>query len=372
MDVFEVRHFVAVVARPSQCCGLLLCAQVCPNGSVHVDTTADDVGAPQPTTPAPVPGVFFAGDITGVPLIRNAVVQGERAAANAHARARSLGARDSSVVDVAILGAGPAGLAAALHAKRLGMTYAVLEQDAFAASIRSFPRSKLVLGAAELGPTADAQLLVGDSSKEELLARWTQTVRKERLQIEEHQRVTRVAKRDETFVVTSVGAEGEARTTSARSVIVAVGRRGSPRKLHAPIDDNMRSQVSYALVDAQAFAQQRVLVVGLGDAALEAIVALARQPGTSVTVVHRGTGLERGRQRNIDAVRRLLEQGVVRAFFSAKVERIGDGVAELVVAEQTVRVAVDRVLVLIGGEANLGLLMPLGEAGIPAPDAPPA
>jgi thioredoxin reductase len=364
MDVFEVQRFVAVVARPAQCCGLVLCAQVCPNGSLQIENE----GANEPVVAAPgiasldVPGVFFAGDVTGTPLIRNAVAQGTLAAEKAQAWSRARGPKAASVLDVVILGAGPAGLAAAIGAKRRGLSFVVLEQEAFAASIRSFPRAKLVLGASDLN-AAEGELWLGDATKEELLARWTQVVRQERLAVEEHQKVLRVERKEGLFSVTSAGLTGEPRETVARSVIVALGRRGSPRKLEAPIDESMLSRVSYALVDAQSFAQQRVLVVGLGDVALEAVVALARQPGTSVTVVHRGEGLTRGRKRNVDAARRLFDQGVARIFFSASVARIGDGVADLLVAGKPVRMAVDRVLVLIGGEASLGMLDPLRVAG---------
>ncbi|MGG7377362.1 NAD-binding protein, partial [Escherichia coli] len=74
--------------------------------------------------------------------------------------------------------------------------------------------------------------------------------------------------------------------------------------------------VHYHLFDARSFEGKRVVIVGLGDVAMEAAIALSRQPNTAVTVVHRGDGFTRGKSRNIAEVRRLADAGRIGLRFS--------------------------------------------------------
>ena len=145
-DVLEVQRFIAVVARPDDCCGVVLCEQACPNGSLRIAESELEQARPivdEHLESADVPGLFLAGDLTGLPLIKNALRQGkvamDRVAATLPKHARGQGD-----ADVIIVGAGPAGLAASLRAKELGLRYVTLEQATVAASIQAFPRHKLV------------------------------------------------------------------------------------------------------------------------------------------------------------------------------------------------------------------------------------
>jgi thioredoxin reductase len=114
--------------------------------------------------------------------------------------------------------------------------------------------------------------------------------------------------------------------------------------------------VSHALVDARAFTGQRVLVVGLGDTAMEAIIALSHQPSTQITVCHRGDGFTRGKARNIREVERLARAGRIRLVLGARVTRIGDGSVVLDEGGSAKTLTIDRVLVLIGGVPTWDLL----------------
>jgi thioredoxin reductase len=335
-DVLEIRKYVAVVARPADCCGLILCEQKCPNGSLALEFAdrAPGPGVTESLESKTVPGLYLAGDVGGQPLIRNAINQGALAV---RAIADSLPRHDAEL-DLVIIGAGPAGLAAALEAHARGLRYIALEQATIADSIRSFPRGKLVIDP-DL-PNASA-LWLAEATKEELLARWTRTVREVRPAIREGCRVTRITR---GFTVETAAGE----TFRAARVIVAIGRRGTPRKLAAEIPPAFADHVHYSLADARSFAGRRVLVVGLGDVAMEAAIALASQPGTEVVVAARAPEFRRGKARNIAEMRRRIASGVLRVEWEAEVASLAPCRATLATPHGAREVACDSIFVLIG------------------------
>ncbi len=354
-DVIEVRKFVAVVARPDDCCGVVSCEQACPNGSLRV---AEDGASRPPLVDAhlestAVPGLFLAGDLTGLPLIKNALRQG---AAAIDRIAESLPKKDRAAkdaLDVLIIGAGPAGLAASLRAKELGLAYATLEQFTLAASVQAFPRHKLLYDQ-PLHVPCEGELWMRECTKEELLAQWTRVARKHSLAIREHHRVIDIAREEAGFVVRATSEQGEV-TLRASRVVVAIGRRGSPRALPIDIAPGAESKVFYHLADARSLAGQRVLVVGLGDTAMEAAIALAAQPGTHVTLCHRGEGFTRGKARNVAEVKALAERKKIELLFSTELVSVGQQ-ATLRVNAVTTSKRIDAVFVLIGGKPSWDLL----------------
>ena len=354
-EVLEVRKFVAVVARPDDCCGAMSCEQACPNGSLRVE------GADQ--SPAKIvddhlesiasPGVFLAGDLTGLPLIKNALRQGaavvDRIAETLPKRERARG----EDYDVVIVGAGPAGIAASLRAKERGLRYATLEQSTIAASIQAFPRQKLVYDQ-PLDVPVEGELWLRECTKEELLAQWTRVARRHALAIREGHRVIDVARDGDAFVVRAESGEGTV-ALRARRVIVATGKRGSPRTLDVAIDPRAESKVFYHLADARSLAGQRVLVVGLGDSAMEAAIALAQQPGTRVTLCHRGTDFTRGKARNVSETKALAARGKIDLRLSTELVAVSDS-ATLATCETRWDLPIDAVFVLVGGRPSSELL----------------
>ena len=224
-----------------------------------------------------------------------------------------------------------------------------------AESIRRFSREKLVLDARGAGEV-DLPLWIGDCTKDELLRRWLREVRARGLDVREGVRVVGVdSLGDGAFRVRAVGPDGVEVATSGRRVVLATGRRGSPRKLEVEVPEAALGRVHYELSDARAFAGSRVVVVGLGDVAMETAVALSLQPGTTVTLVHRGRGFSRGRQKNIEAIGRLVAEGRIGLLFEVEVRRIG--VERLVVEAETRQRSIpyDALFVHIGTEAPEGL-----------------
>lgn len=350
-DVLEIERYVAVVSRPEACCGLTLCEQRCPNGSLVI-TDGEPIGE-RPRLRSDlesldVPGLYLAGDVTGLPLIKNAIHQGAHAAAEI-ARSFDGARRRGGALDLIIIGAGPAGISAALRAKELGLTFEVVEQGNVAQSIQSFPRGKLVFDQ-PLELPVFGKLWLQESTKEELLSHWLRIIRKEELPIHQDTRMTAIERDAEgLFRVTTEPREGGRPTARlARRVLLAIGQRGTPRRLPFELAPEVEGRVHYHLSDAKSFEGKRVVVVGLGDVAMEAAIALSRQPGTTVTVAHRAEGFTRGKSRNITEVKRLAEAGRIQILWQREISAID---AERVTFSGPGRASstlYDAVLVLIG------------------------
>jgi thioredoxin reductase/NAD-dependent dihydropyrimidine dehydrogenase PreA subunit len=373
-DVLEIHNYVAQVVRPDDCCGLTLCEQRCPNGSLIITDGEPIEDRPHMTDELEsldTPGVYLAGDLTGLPLIRNAINQGTHVVKTI---ARSIREHPGSGhIDLVIVGAGPAGLSAALAAKAEGLTYVILEQGSVAESIRSFPRGKLVFDQ-PLGLPLIGDLWLEKSSKEELLAKWMQVVHAQQLAVHEHSRVTAVQRvQAGPLQVDYVAADGSARAIAARRVLLAFGRRGSPRKLHVDIPDAFVDHVHYSVADARSFAGKRVLVIGLGDVAMEAAIAISNQPGAEVTISYRGEDFQRGKAKNMEEVRRLIAAGRIRMLFGTQVTKVEAQRVTLSTPTQPLVVECDSVFVMIGTIAPWEFLARCGVKRVdnaPTPDAP--
>jgi thioredoxin reductase len=290
--------------------------------------------------------------------------------------AATLPRRRGAEVDVVVIGAGPAGLAAALRAKERGLSCVVLEQATVAASIKSFPRDKIVYDP-PLDLPVEGELWLKEATKEELVAQWTRIVRSRAIDVREDHRVTAIAREGvdgATFVVTTTEDAGARETFRSSRVVVAIGRRGTPRLLDLAIEHGAEGRVSYALADARSFAGKRVVVAGLGDSAMEAAIALARQPETSVTIVYRGAAFARGKARNIAEVRELIAKGRLRLLFETipvAVSRTAVTVAGVTAGKGRRTLQADVLLVLVGGVPSWDLLVRAGVRRPAAPDSAP-
>jgi thioredoxin reductase len=359
-NVLEIQRYVAVVARPKDCCGALTCERACPNGSLRVamgDPIAARPRVDEHLESTDARGVFLAGDLTGLPLIKNAIAQGTGVVDHI-ARAIAKSERGAFDADLVVVGSGPAGLAAALRAQEKGLSCIVLEQGSVASTIRAFPRDKLVYDA-PLELPVEGALWLRESTKEELLAQWTRIVRARRVDVREGHRVVGVERRGDGFAVVAQTASGERRFSCAR-LLLAIGRRGTPRPLDATIEPGAERALSYSLADARSFAGKRVVVVGLGDSAMETAIALARQPATRVTVSYRGKDFVRGKARNIEPMRRLVETGRVRVVWESTAVRVDARAITLRVPGGSERIACDAVIVQIGGVPSWDLVAAAG------------
>jgi thioredoxin reductase len=367
-DVLAIERYVAVVVRPDECCGVVLCEQVCPNGSLTItegEPVLDRPAVDDHLESADVPGLFVAGDLTGLPLIKNAINQGVRAVDRI---ATTMPKKRREALDVIVIGAGPAGLSAALRARERDLSCIVLEQSTVAASVKSFPRDKIVYDP-PLDLPVEGELWLKEATKEELVAQWTRIVRARALDVRERRRVTAI-ERDgaagesgRAFIVTTTSDDGTIESLRASRVVLAIGRRGTPRELALAIQPGAEERVSYALADARSFAGKRVVIAGLGDTAMEAAIAIARQPETSVTISYRGETFTRGKARNIDEVKELVAKGRLRILFETvpvAVTRTTVTVAGVTAGKGRRTLQADGLVVLVGGVPSWDLLVRAG------------
>ncbi len=297
-----------------------------------------------------VPGLHVAGDLAGVPLLKFAIDSGARAVRAIHAGLPR--ERDRTIPDLVILGAGPAGLNAALEARSLGLTHVVIDAAEPLATIAAFPVAKPIY-TYPLALTPAGQLRVTATVKEPLLEELHAQVAEVEVRSSRAERVVRERGR----MRVELARESQ---VVAHRVLVVIGRAGDFRRLGVPGES--LGHVSNRLHDPNAFAGRRVLVVGGGDSAAECAVALA-EAGARVTLVHRGEGFVRPRPENAARIATLADTGQLELRLATQVRAIAPDEVTLSSADgRDERVPAQAVFVLIGRDAPLAFLRRSGVA----------
>ena len=372
-DVLGMIGGLATVVNGARCIGIGQCLKACPIGAIELSLGAlkgrADVPVMDDDGETNVPGVFIAGELGGLALIRNAVEQG-RERVRAIARRRNGGASGGrDTLDLAIVGAGPSGLSAALAATEEDLSYVVLEQAAdFGGTIFQYPRRKLTHTQPVELPLYGT-LKRDEYSKEELLEVFQDLVDRHGLELRFGERVMAVGRSDdEVFQIRTTAAEHR-----ARNLLLAMGRRGTPRKLGVP-GENL-PKVMYQVRDAEQYRHQRVLCVGGGDSAIEAAMGLARQPGNEVVLSYRKERFFRIKKKNEERLEKLVQRGRIRPIMQSQVVEVAERTVRLSTPDGELELGNDFVFVLIGGVPPFGLLREIGVrfgdevedlAGVPA------
>lgn len=334
----------AALVEPSICVGHGACQTACPTDAITLvfgtETRGVDIPVLSPKFETSVPGIFIAGELGGMGLIKNAIEQGRQAIGHIADRARSV-AGGPDVLDVVIVGCGPAGIAASLGAMERKLAFRTLDQASLGGTVAHFPRGKLVMTAPAQLPLI-GQVRFGEISKEKLLAFWEDVLQRTGLSPQFEEQVTAVNRAGDLFeVVTPKG------LYVTRSVLLAIGRRGTPRPLGVPGEE--LGKVVYRLIDPEQYAGRRVLVVGGGDSALEAAARLAEQPGAQVTLSYRGSAYSRARAKNRERVAQLAADGTLEQLLDSTVRSIEPGSVSIEHAGQLRLIPNDDVIVCAGG-----------------------
>jgi len=342
-----------VLINAAHCIGHGACLAACPVDAIKLvfgtEKRGIDIPNISPGFETNVPGIYIAGELGGMGLIRKAAEQGRQAIDSIRRNKSGSGAD----FDVVIVGCGPAGISAGLSALEHKLRYKILEQeDSLGGSVYHYPRKKIAM-------TAPVELaLVGKTKfnevqKEDLLAFWLDVVKKTGLEINFRERMESIEKVGNAFVVRTAG-----RSYTTRTVLLSMGRRGTPRKLDVPGEES--AKVMYRLSDPAQFQGQAVLVVGGGDSALEAAIALSEQAGTDVILSYRGAAFSRVKQKN----RMLLEQqqqaGRLRVMLNSRVQQILAQHVDIEYEGQSQPYRNDAVIVCAGGLLPTPLLQKIG------------
>lgn len=337
---------------PTVCIGHGACAAACPHGAITLvfgsEKRGMDIPQVDPNFETNIPGIFIAGELGGMGLIRKAASQGTQAMASI---AKLKGS--SNPYDVVIVGAGPAGLSSTLGAIEKKLRYVTLEQEvSLGGAIFQYPRNKIAMTAPVKLPII-GEVKMGEISKEQLLEFWHKVIQKTGIKLNLNERMETITRTDKGFIVKTTKQSYE-----TRAVLLAIGRRGTPRKLDVAGED--LPKVVYRMIDPEQYRNMHVLVVGGGDSALEAAIAIAEQPGTTVTLSYRSEAFGRGKQKNRDRLQALQANGRIKVMLKSKVKRIERDTVLLDYEKHDVELPNNGIIVCAGGILPTPFLKEIG------------
>ncbi len=351
-DVLGIMANKARLISPTSCIGHGACKEACPTNAIELvfgtATRGVDIPRVGKDFQTNVEGIYIAGELGGMGLIRNAIEQGRQAIG---AIAVSGRVQQAGQLDVLIVGAGPAGISAALAAKELGLSYRVLEQDTIGGTIAHYPRGKIVMTAPAKLPII-GEFQFAETSKEKLMAFWAGAVKQAGLEISEGQRVDNITPIENGFEVDA----GQAQLAS--NVLLTIGRRGTPRKLGVPGEDH--SKVVYRLLDPQQYQGKKVLVVGGGDSALEAALSLAEVAATEVVLSYRSEAFSRAKSKNRERLAEAEKTGQLRVELASTITSIEPLKVNITTVTGKETLSNDIVIVCAGGILPTGFLDSMG------------
>lgn len=352
-DIIGIRHGKATLINASRCVGHGACFHACPVEAISlvIGTEKRGVDLPhiKPDFETNVAGIYIAGELGGMGLIKNSVEQGRQAMENL---ARNLNRHHSADHDVVIVGAGPAGISASLEARRLGLNAVTLEQDTLGGTVFSFPRAKIVMTSPMHLPLF-GKVKLTETSKGELLDLWQRVLKEHEIQIQENSKVESIAREGDVFAVRVA----DGRNLRTRAVLIAIGRRGTPRKLNVP-GENLE-KVAYRLLEPEHIRGKNILVVGGGDSAIESALLLAEQ--NALTLSYRGESFGRIKPKNSERIQEAARAGRIDILFSSTVARIEESTVWLALnGGQDISLPNDLVYIFAGGELPTDFLEKAG------------
>ncbi|HEX7493127.1 MAG TPA: NAD(P)-binding domain-containing protein, partial [Bacteroidales bacterium] len=343
-DILGIINGKATLINASQCIGHGACFKACPTGaiSLRLGTEKRGIDLPDinPNFETNVPGIFIAGELGGMGLIRNAVEQGRKATENI---VKSLKRNLPVSYDLIIIGAGPAGISACLTAKKHGLRFLLLEQETLGGTVFTFPRKKIVM-TSPMDLPLYGKIKLFETTKAELLELWQTALSKNNISIQENSKVESITSENGIFKVATLKGE----LITCESVLLAIGRRGTPRKLNIP--GEMKEKVAYRLMEPEIISGKDIIVVGGGDSAIESALLLA--DNNNVTISYRNEAFNRLKPANTDALNKAIADKRLEVMFSTNLISIEDDTVTITLGKsgENKKLKNDLVYIFAGGE----------------------
>lgn len=353
-DILGIINGKAKTINASRCIGHGACFHACPTQAItlYIGTEKRGVELPQINEhfETNIPGIFIAGELGGMGLIKNAVEQGRQSVENI---VKSLKKNHPATYDLIIIGAGPAGISASLTAKKHQLRFLTLDQDTLGGAVFTFPRSKIVMTSAMDLPLY-GKVKLYETSKTELLGLWKDVLKKNNISIKENSKVEAIVPENGHFKVETLG--GEQYTT--KTVLLTIGRRGTPRKLGVP--GETLEKVAYRLLEPENISGKEIMVVGGGDSAIESALMLADQ--NKVTISYRNEVFSRIKPKNNERINEAMALGKVEVLFNSNPTRIDQESVILATNKdgEELKVNNDLVYIFAGGELPTQFLQKIG------------
>jgi thioredoxin reductase/Pyruvate/2-oxoacid:ferredoxin oxidoreductase delta subunit len=352
-DVLAIINDKVELINPTHCIGHGACQRACPVDAITLVFGSEKRGVDIPTVNSDfetnVPGIFIAGELGGMGLIRNAITQGRQAMDSIAKKDRP---KDPERLDVVIIGAGPAGFSASLGAMKHKVKFVTLEQETLGGTVSHYPRGKVVM-------TQPAEMpLVGkvrfrETTKEDLMDFWEKIVADTGLKVNCGEPMSAIEADKDGYLVTTPKA-----SYKTKNVLLTIGRRGTPRKLGVPGEE--LPKVVYRLIDPEQYRGQKVLVVGGGDSALEAATSIANEPGSHVTISYRSEAFSRAKEKNRQKVEAAEAAGTLTTLMKSNTKEITEDKVTLEQEGKIIEIENDAVIVSAGGILPTPMLKELG------------
>lgn len=343
-DILGIRNGKATIINASRCIGHGACFHACPTEAISLRIGTEKRGVELPHVnqnfETNVPGIYIAGELGGMGLIKNAVEQGRQAVENI---TKSIRKNHSATYDLIIIGAGPAGISGSLTAKKNGLKFLLLEQDTLGGTVFTFPRRKIVM-TSPMDLPLYGKVKLYETSKAELLDLWRTLLEKNNIAVGENSKVDSIVTGENLLHIKTIKGE----TFTSASVLLAIGRRGSPRKLNVPGEE--KEKVAYRLLEPEGISGNHILVVGGGDSAVESALLLA--DSNHVTLSYRNEAFNRIKPLNSISLNKAIADGKIDVRLKTNVTSIEDDFIYLSLGNETepVKLRNDLVFIFAGGE----------------------
>ena len=352
-DILGLVNEKGTTINASHCVGHGACFHACPVEAITLVMGTEQRGVELPHVnqnyETNIRGVYIAGELGGMGLIKNAVEQGKKAMQNI---IETLPRKRLAQYDVIIIGAGPAGISATLLAAKNKLKFLTIEQDSLGGTVFSFPRNKVVMTSPMELPL-HGKIFLKETSKSELLSIWMEVLNRNNISINENEKVLEITKVKNYFEIRT----NQDKYTSTK-VLLAIGRRGSPRKLNVPGEN--KEKVYYRLLEPELINNKNILIVGGGDSAIEAALLLAESKNNQITLSYRSASFTRAKPKNLEKINNAINEKKVKVIYNSNVLKIDDDFVELQSKDDTIKIKNDLVYIFVGGELPNKFLRKIG------------